>query len=178
MSIAQPRRLAGTFATLLLAALALVHVATPAAAEDAVKQIKLTEAQIKGFIGAQKPMTAVTEKMQGAPGDKPDPKIQAELETIAKAHGFKDFSEYDDVATNIGLVMAGIDPDTKEFTDTPTALGQEIAAVQADKSIAADEKKQALDELNAALKNARPLENRGNVDLVKKYYDQIEAILQ
>jgi hypothetical protein len=47
----------------------------------------------------------------------PDPKTQAELEAIAKKHGFKGFAEYDDVAANILLVMGGIDPQTN---NTPT----------------------------------------------------------
>jgi hypothetical protein len=115
--------------------------------------------------------------MQGAT-DKPDPKIQAQLETIAKAHGFKDFAEYDAVAANVGMVMANIDPQTKEFTDLPTTLKQEIAEVQADKAMPAEEKKQMLEELGTALKNAKPVENPGNVELVKKYYDQIDAMLQ
>ena len=177
MSFALPRRLAGTFAVLLIAAVALIHVAAPAAAEAPVKQIKLTEAQVRGYIAAQKPMTAVTEKLEGA-ADKPDPSIQAELEVIAKANGFKDFAEYDDVAANIAMVMANIDPQTKDFTDPQTALKQSIAEVQADKSMPANDRKQLLDELTAALKNARPIENPGNVDLVKTYYDQIDAMLQ
>jgi hypothetical protein len=177
MPIALPRRLAGTLTALLIAAFAVIHVAAPAMAQTSVKQIRLTEAQVKGYIAAQKPMTAITDKMQGAT-DKPDPKIQAQLEAIAKAHGFKDFAEYDAVAANIGMVMANIDPQTKEFTDLPTTLKQEIAEVQADKSMPAEEKKQMLEELGTALKNAKPIENRGNVDLVKKYYDQIDALLQ
>ena len=174
MSIAPARC---TFAAVLLAVFALIHVAAPAAAEVPAKQIKLTEAQVRGYIAAQKPMTAVTEKMQGA-ADKPDPKIQAQLEAVAKANGFRNFAEYDDVAANIAMVMANIDPQTKGFTDPQTALKQSIAEVQADKSMPANDKKQLLDELNAALKNARPIDNPGNVDLVKKYYDQIDAMLQ
>jgi len=177
MSLALPRRLAGMIAAhLLLAAVAFVHTAAPAAAQS-VKQIKLTEKQIQGFIAVQKPMSAITEKMQGT-SDKPDPKIQAALEAVAKKHGFRDFSEYDDVAANIAMVMAGMDPQTKQFTDPQVAIKTEIAEVEADKSLSAKEKQQMLEELNAALKTAMPIEYPDNIALIKKYYDKIDAVLQ
>jgi hypothetical protein len=123
-------------------------------------------------------MAAVAEKMQGSPSDKPDPKVQAELETIAKKHGFASFGEYDDVAANISMVMAGIDPQTKAFTEPQAAIKKEIDEVQADKSIPEKEKKQMLEELNEALKSAQPIQNPGNIELVKQYWDKIDAVLQ
>jgi hypothetical protein len=35
-----------------------------------------------------------------------------------------------------------------------------------------------LDELGEALKSAQPIANPGNIDLVKKYYEKIDAVLQ
>jgi hypothetical protein len=35
-----------------------------------------------------------------------------------------------------------------------------------------------LDELNEALKSAQPIANPGNIELVKKYYEKIDAVLQ
>ena len=163
-------------ATLL--AVALTLFSGLAMAQGAVKQIKLDDKQVEAFIAAQKDMAAVTEKMQGITSDKPDPKIQAELEAVAKRHGFKDFADYDDVAANISMIMAGIDPQTKEFMEPPTAIKKEIEEVTADKSIPAREKKQMLEELNEALKTAAPIQNPGNIELVKKYFDKIEAVLQ
>jgi hypothetical protein len=147
-------------------------------AQAPVKQIKLSEKQIEAFIASQKDMAAVTEKIQGATSDKPDPKIQAELEGIAKKYGFKDFAEYDDVAANIAMIMAGIDPQTKAFMQPETAFKREIDEVTADKSIPEKEKKQMLEELNEALKTAQPIANPGNIELVKKYFDKIDAVLQ
>ena len=143
----------------------------------AIKQIKLSEKQIEGFIAAQKDMSAVAEKMQGN-ADKPDPKIQAELETVAKKHGFANFGDYDDVAANISMVMAGIDPQSKAFTEPKVAIEKEIEEVKADKSIPEKEKKQMLDELSEALKSAQPVANPGNIELVKKYFDKLDAVLQ
>lgn len=156
-------------------ALALVQIADSVSAQSPVKQLKLSEKQVEGFIAAHKDMGAVAEKMEG---DRPDPKVQAQLEKIAKKYGFKDFNEYDDVASNIALVMAGIDPQTKAFTDPPTAIKREIDEITADKSMPEREKKQALEELNEALKMAQPIQNPGNIEIVKKYYDRLEPLLQ
>jgi hypothetical protein len=41
-----------------------------------------------------------------------------------------------------------------------------------------DEKKQALADLQEALKSAEPVKFPGNVDLVKKYYDQLDKASQ
>ena len=158
-------------------AVALTFVSGAAMAQ-AVKQIALTDKHIEGFIAAQKDMAAVTEKMQGSTSDKPDPKIQAELEGIAKKHGFKDFAEYDDAAANVSMIMAGIDPQTKAFTEPAVAIKKEIEELQADKSVAEKDKKQMLEELNEALKTAAPIQHPSNIELVKKYFDKIEAVLQ
>jgi hypothetical protein len=148
------------------------------AAAQMINQIKLTEKQVEGFIAAQKDMAAVTEKMQGTASDKPDPKVQADLEAIAKKFGFKDFADYDDVAANISMIMAGIDPQSKTFMEPAAAIKKEIEEIQADKSIPDKEKKQMLEELNEALKAAAPIQHPGNVELVKKHFDKIEAVLQ
>ncbi len=162
-------------AAITLAALAIS--AAPAAAQGTppeLKQIRLTEKQVQSYIAAQADITAVTSKIQG---DKPDPKLVAELETAAKKHGFASLQELDEVAGNIGLVMSGIDPKTKEFSQPPEALKQEIAAVTADKSIPEKEKKEVLNELNMALKFAKPVQFPENVELIKTYYDRIDAAM-
>lgn len=74
--------------------------------------------------------------------------------------------------------MAGMDPQTKAFTDPPTAIKREIDEVTADKSIPEKEKKTMLDELAEAMKMAQPIQHQGNIDLIKKYYDRLEPLLQ
>jgi hypothetical protein len=162
----------------LAIAIGLAPVCGVALAQAPVKQVKLTEKQVQSFIAAQKDLTAITDKMDGSVSDKPDPKVQADLEAAAKKHGFKDFAEYDDVAANISMVLAGIDPQTKAFLEPPAAIKKEIEQVTADKSITENDKKQMLAELNEALKSAVPIQNASNVELVKKYLDKIEAALQ
>jgi hypothetical protein len=158
-----------------IAAITLVNLVDRATAQSPVKQLKLSEKQIESFIAAHKDMGAIAEKMQS---DKPDSAIQGQLEAVAKKFGFKDFNDYDDVAANIALVMAGMDPQTKAFTDPPTAIKREIDEVTADKSMPEKEKKQALEELNEAMKLAQPIQYPENIELVKKYYDRLEPLLQ
>jgi hypothetical protein len=154
-----------------------IAAAQPVGLPPAVQQIKLTEKHIEGFIAAQKDMGPILEKIQGAASDQLPGDIQAALEAAAKKHGFKDFAEYDQIVGNITMVMAGIDPKTKAFTEPSVAIKKEIADVTADKSIPAADKKQMLEELNEALKSVQPIQFPGNIELVKKYYDKIDAAL-
>ncbi len=149
-----------------------------ASASDVIPQIKLEEKWIEGFIAAQKDMAKIAEKMQGAASDKPDPKIQSELDTIAKTHGFKDFAQYDDVAANISMVMAGIDPQTGAFTDPTESIKKEIEDVKASTSLSEKDKKQMLEELAEALKVTQPIQFPENIELVKKFREKIDAVLQ
>jgi hypothetical protein len=164
-----------------VAAAALVHFAFAAMAQSLghseVKQIQLTEKQVQGVIAAQKDVAAVFDKLQGPPPDQLPPQVLSELDAATKKHGFKDFNDYDEVVGNITMVMTGIDPKTKAFTEPADAIKKEIADVTADKTIPAQEKKQMLEELNEALKAAQPLQFPGNIELVKKYYDKIDAAL-
>ena len=160
------------FVRSLSLAAALAFVAAPALAQDAMKQVQLSEKQVQGYIAAQKDMAALSEKMQG--NSKPDPKIQSQMEGAIKKAGFASMDEYSTVADNIQLVMSGIDPETKNFSEPKVAIQKEIDEVKSDKSMSAEEKKQALAELNEAMKAAEPVKFQGNVALVKKYYDQLD----
>lgn len=151
--------------------------AQPVGLPPAVKQIQLTDKHIESFIAAQKDMGPILEKIQGAASDQLPANIQADLEAAAKKNGFKDFAEYDEVVGNITMVMAGIDPKTKAFTEPAVAIKKEIADVAADNSIPAADKKQLLEELNEALKSVQPIQFPSNIELVKKYYDKIDAAL-
>ena len=96
---------------------------------------------------------------------------------MTKKHGFKDFAEYEAVAANISMVMGAIDPQTKSFTDPQTAIKKEIDDVAVDQTIPDQEKKQLLEELREALKSAQPIQFPSNVELVRRYYDKIDAAL-
>jgi hypothetical protein len=155
---------------------AATDAAPPADAQ--VKQIALSEKQIEGVLAAQKDMDALDNKLPDNPDVKPDPKIVAQLDTVAKKSGFASYAEYNNVIDNISLVLGGFDPATKKYIGAEAVLKQQIAAVQADTKMPAKEKKQALDEMNAALKTPAPvIENKGNIDLVAKYYDKLADAL-
>ena len=150
----------------------------PPPADAPMKQIALTEKQIEGVLAAQKDMDALDDKLPDNPNVKPDPKVLAQLESISKKYGFADYAEYNAVMDNISLVLGGFDPATKKYIGAEGVLKQQIAAVQADTKMPAKEKKQALDEMNAALKMPAPvIENKGNIDLVAKYYDKLADAL-
>ncbi|HYB06268.1 MAG TPA: hypothetical protein VED02_06015 [Methyloceanibacter sp.] len=112
-------------APLTFAALSQNVLAQEAPSLDEVKQIALTDAQIDAFLAAQKDVEAIVAK---APeGDKPDPKVMEQLEAVAKKYMLANYDEYDDIAGNIGLVMGGIDPDTKKYVDAEAVIKKEIA---------------------------------------------------
>jgi hypothetical protein len=153
------------------------QAAPPAQQEQPqLKQIALTDKQIDGALAATKEMDPITAKL---PDDaKPDPKIIAQLDGIAKKNGFASYDEYNTVVDNISLVLGGFDPQTKKYVGPEAVIKAQIAQVQADKKMSAKDKKEALADLNEALKSPQPaVENKGNIELVAKYYDKLAEIL-
>ena len=155
---------------------AAAQAAPPPAEQPAMKQMALTDKQIEGVLAAQKGMDAITGKLPE--NAKPDPKIIAQLEDVARKNGFSSYDEYNNVIDNIGLVLAGFDPAAKKYVGPEAVIKAQIAQVEADKKMSPADKKQALAELNEVLKSpAPPIENKGNIDLVAKYYDKLAAVL-
>jgi hypothetical protein len=139
-----------------------------------VKQMPLTEKQIQGVLAASKDMDAITEKLPE--NAQPDAKAIAQLDAVAKKNGFAGYDDYNNVTDNIGLVISGFDPVTKKYVGNETVIKAQIAQVQADKKMSPKDKKDALADLNDALKMPVPaIQNKGNIDLVAKYYDQLAA---
>ena len=154
------------------------QAAPPPAQQEAppIKQIALTEKQIESVLAAQKDVDAITDKIPE--NAKPDPKVDAQLDAVAKKNGFASYDEYNTVVDNISLVLGGFDPATKKFVGAETVLKAQIAQIQADKKMPAKDKKEALADLNEALKSPPPaIENKGNIDIVAKYYDKLAEAL-
>jgi hypothetical protein len=149
----------------------------PAAAQaPALKQIALTDKQIEQVLAGQKDVDAITDKIPE--NAKPDPKIDAQLDAAAKKAGFASYEEYNTVVDNISLVLGGFDPATKKYVGVETVMKAQLAQIQADKKMSAKDKKEALADINEALKSPPPaIENKGNIDLVGKYYDKLAAAL-
>jgi serine/threonine protein kinase HipA of HipAB toxin-antitoxin module len=179
MSLIQNRfaasTLRGFLRALFLVLLALALFDSGAASAQEVKQIKLTEKHVQGFMAASKDMASLYD---GANPDKPDPKLEARAEAVAKRNGFASLAEYDDATTNISMIMSGIDPQTKKFTEPPEQIRQQIASLKADKSIPEGEKKDDLEDLEAALKTAKSIQFKENIALVLKYFDKLAPLMQ
>jgi hypothetical protein len=139
-----------------------------------VKQIKLTDKHIQGLMAASKDMA----KLYDSANADSDPNVEAQAEAIAKKNGFADLDEYDDVSMNITMIMSGIDPQTKRFTEPPEQIKKEIAALKADKSVPEAEKKEGMAQLEAALKNAKPIRFKEDIVLVLKYFDTLTPFMQ
>jgi hypothetical protein len=151
--------------------------AAPADDNAPLEQIALTEPQVQGLLSAQKDVGPLMATI--SPNDEaPSPKIQAQLDAAAKKNGFADFAEYDKVSSNVNLVLAGFDSETKSFIGPEAVVKKQIAEVNADKQMSAKEKKEALDGLNAGLKDVVPVKFPGNIKLVGKYYDKLSEALQ
>ena len=140
-----------------------------------LKQVKLTEKRIQGFIAA---FNEIAKLYDGAVADKPDPKVEAQAAAIAKKSGFASLAEYEDVSMNITMIMYGIDPQTKKFTEPPEQIKDAIAALKGDESVPEPEKKEGLAQLEAAIKAAKPVQFKENIVLVLKYFDQLIPFMQ
>lgn len=144
------------------------------AAEAPVKQVVLTDAQIENYIAAKKDVDAVIQTLPEGT-DTPDAKTKAKLDGAVKKHGFAQFQDYSDVENNVSIVMAGIDPTTKAYVGPDAVIKKQIAAIEADKKLSAKDRKDALDDLNAALTSTPKLEHKENIAAVIKYYDKLAA---
>ena len=174
-------RFGAVFSMALAAALTLGALSQNVVAQEStppvenLNQVALTDAQIESFISAQKEMVPIVAK--APPGDRPDPKIVEQLEAVAKKHNFANYNEYDDVAETIGLVMSGIDPDTKKYVGPDAVVQKEITAIESEK-LAPATKKGQIDELQSDLKSpVEPVKFPANIDLVMKNYDKLNAAL-
>src|SRR6266404_8903966 len=87
----------GFLGVLFPALLALALFDTGAATAQEVKQIKLTDKHIQGFIAAYDHIAKIYD---GANPDKPDPKLEAQAGAIAKKSGFASLAEYEDASMN------------------------------------------------------------------------------
>lgn len=151
--------------------------AAPPAAAPEINQVRLNDKHIQGFLGAQKDLIAITAKLEAA-GDTIDDKLQKELDDIGRKHGFKDFTDFEEIRANIMMVLAGIDPDNGEYSDPIELIKKDIEAIKADKSLSAEDRKTQLEEMNEALKEMQPLKFKENIEVVKKYAKQIDEVLK
>ena len=75
----------GFLAVLFSALLALFVFCPTVATAQEMKQIKLTEKHVQGFIAVSEDMAKLYD---GANPEKPDPKLEAQAEALVKKNGF------------------------------------------------------------------------------------------
>jgi hypothetical protein len=165
----------GFLAVLLAGLLALFVFCPDVATAQEPKQIKLTERHVQGFLAVSEDMTKL---YNGTNPDRPDPKLEAQAEALVKKNGFGSLAEYDNVSMNISMIMSGIDPQSKKFTEPPEQIKKDIAALKSDQSVPQMQKKEGLAQLEAALKEAKPIQFKENIALVLKYFDKLAAVMQ
>ena len=152
--------------------------AAKAEAPEAGKEIALTQGQIDGLLVAQPELAKLT---GGAP-DKPDPKAEAQAqeqaEAIVKRNGFASLEEFQDASDTVDAVLGGIDPETKSYVGATPLLKKQLAAVQADKAMPAQEKAETVREIKEALAAGEPAKpSEANIALVTKNYARLSAAM-
>lgn len=167
-------------AALMMAAPVLAQATDGSAASDVEpKQVPLTQKQIDGVIAAQKEIRAIESKVPDKDADKDDPKTDAAVAAAVKKNGFANVEDFANTSFSVGMVLAGVDPQTKQYVGADAVTKKQMSEIQADTTMSAKDKKDALDELSAASKQTptvKPLE--GNIALVSKNYDALNAALQ
>ncbi len=76
------------------------------------------------------------------------------------------------------MVVFAIDPKTRVFTDPPILARKELEDAKTDKSLSEEERKKVVEHLTEQLKLVEPIMHPSNIDLVKKYFDKIEPLLE
>jgi hypothetical protein len=164
------------FLGVLFSALLTLALFDPGAAiAQELKQVRLTEKHVQDFMAAY---DDIAKLYYGADPDKRDPKVDAQAAAVAKKNGFASLAQYEDVSMNIAMIMLGIDPQTKKFTEPPEQIKDEIAALSSDKSLSEAEKKEGVAQLEAALTMVKPIQFNENIGLVLKYFDQLIPFMQ
>ena len=159
------------FLGVLFSALLTLALFDPGAAiAQELKQVKLTEKHVQGFMAAY---DDIAKLYYGADPDKRDPKVDTQAAAVAKKNGFASLAQYEDVSMNITMIMFGIDPQTKKFTEPPEQIKDAIAALSSDKSLPEAEKKEGVAQLEAALTMVKPIQFKENIALVLKYFQLI-----
>lgn len=168
-------RLFGKALVASLSLLGLAALATGASAQE-IKQMQLSDKQVESFIAAQKDFAPLASKLLEG-GEKPNDALTAELEGVAKKHGFASFAEYEDVGANISIVLEGLDRKSGTYTDPVDKMKKELEDIKADSSIPDEDKKLAIDDLNQEIAAAQPLQYKDNIEVVKKHREAIEKLI-
>jgi hypothetical protein len=161
-----------------LLAMAALDPGVATAQEWPKQQIKLTEQHIRAFLATTNEMAKLVsgaDLKDLALANRPDPKVQAQAEFVAKKNGFASLAEFSDVSENILIIFMGIDPQEK-FHEPAELIKQSISVLKTDNSVPEKEKKERLAMLEEALQKAKPIRFKDNISLLRKYHDKLPPL--
>ncbi|MGF1650170.1 MAG: hypothetical protein ACFCUN_06955 [Hyphomicrobiaceae bacterium] len=161
---------------------ALSTLLAPAASwsQDATSgfaQVELTDELIQKFIVMQQKINAMADEIEKA-GDNAAEKLRDKLDAIASESGLGTFDDFDRVASSITLVVAGIDPDTRAYSDPRKDMAADIEDIKADTSLNKEERDELIKDLEEAIANTPDVAYPVNIELVRKFINEIEAVLE
>ena len=142
--------------------------------DDSLEQRALTAKQIDALLAGQDTISAIIDKIPEEERDEPNPQVEATLDKAAQAAGFKDYGEFDAVASNVKFLLEGFDPKTKQFIGHQAVIKAEIAEVEADGQMRPRAKAKHLAELNEMMTEIPAVRFPANIALVAKSYDQLK----
>ena len=107
----------------------------------------------------------------------PDAKVTAQLDAVAKKNGFASYDEYNDVVDNISLVLGGFDPATKKYVGSEAVSRRRSPRSRPTRRCRQGQEGSARRPQRGAEGAGAAIENKGNIDLVGKYYDKLADAL-
>jgi hypothetical protein len=177
-----------------LMALALLCRVAPATAADNFAPPVMIEAQMAQYVAAL-PEIAAAKAAAGGNVQATNLKLWRKIAGITKQHGFATYEDFVVLSATVAVILTGIDPTTKVFTEPKIVLEQQISAmadmIEELKTdlMAAPEKPatetvmaqllpltRALDGLKEARKSIPVTTDPKNVELVTKYFNKLVAI--
>ena len=99
-----------------------------------VKQMALTDKQIEGVLSSSNEMDAITAKLPENAA--PDAKAMAQLDAVAKKHGFASFDDYSNVTDGMTHIAAGAIeahitcPNLKSTTNIMVTLANNMSSIE------------------------------------------------
>lgn len=146
-------------------------------AQEATKQVALSEKDVLGFVNAQTDLKSANETYERAEGE-PPAAVDAVYDKIAKKYGFDNLEDLNLVGANIAIVLLGLDPETGEYISLRDDIKSEISEVRSNNGIDEAEKKRLIAELEKELAATQPIKHPENISIVKKHRDKIEKALK
>lgn len=149
----------------------------PAAVDGQLQQLPLNEDHIKGYLNIAPKLSKMFDRIDQAGGE-PDAKLQAELEDIAKAGGFKSYEDLEIVVSNITFVMSGMNEEDGSFLEPVEVLQQELQDTEADTELKAKEREEMIAAIKESIAITPKLAHTDNIAIVKKYFKELSALFQ